>query len=169
MKELATFAGGCFWCMEPPYKKIDGVISILPGYTGGHTENPTYEEVCSGKTGHAEAVEITFDPEKVSYEKLLDIFWHSIDPTTKDKQFCDVGNQYRTAIFYHNEEQKKIAEHSKAKLQNEMAVVTEIVPATTFYPAEEYHREFYKKNPQRYEQYSYFSGRKERLKELWEK
>jgi peptide-methionine (S)-S-oxide reductase len=169
--EKATFAGGCFWCMQPPFDKLDGVISTTAGYTGGHTKNPTYEEVSAGGTGHAESVQIVYDPAKTSYEKLLDVFWHNIDPTVKDRQFCDTGNQYRTAIFYHNEMQRKLAEASKISLEKTKPfkgpIVTEITRATEFYPAEEYHQEYYKKNPIRYKFYRYTCGRDRRLRELW--
>jgi len=166
--EKATFAGGCFWCMEPPFDKLDGVYSTTSGYTGGHKENPTYEEVSSGGTGHAESVEVLYDPEKISYEKLLEVFWVNIDPTVKDRQFCDPGNQYRTAIFYHNEEQKALAEASKIPVVEKFGTVyTEIVPATTFYPAEDYHQDFYKKNPAHYKYYRTGCGRDKRLEELW--
>jgi peptide-methionine (S)-S-oxide reductase len=171
--EKATFAGGCFWCMEAPFDKMDGVVSVTAGYTGGQKKEPTYEEVSSGGTGHAESVEIIFDPKRISYSKLLDIFWHNIDPTVKDRQFCDVGHQYRSAIFYHNEEQKALAEDSKKALEKSKRfagpIYTEIVPASTFYPAEEYHQHYYKKNPIRYKFYRYNCGRDERLKELWGK
>lgn len=163
--ELATFAGGCFWCMEHPFDKLNGVLGVQVGYTGGKTLNPTYEEVCTGKTGHTEAVQITFDPSKISYQTLLDVFWHNIDPTAKDQQFCDIGTQYRTAIFTHSDEQQAIAEHSRAGLK--MKVVTEIVPAAPFYPAETYHQQYYQKNPSRYQFYRLGSGRDKRLKELW--
>ncbi len=171
--EKATFAGGCFWCMEPAFDHVPGVVSVTVGYTGGTKKNPTYEEVSSGTTGHAESIEVVYDPTKVSYEKLLDIFWHNIDPTVKDRQFCDVGHQYRSAIFYHNEEQKRLAEASKEALEASKRlkgpVYTEIVPASTFYPAEEYHQEYYKKNPVRYKYYRWNCGRDQRLKELWGK
>jgi peptide-methionine (S)-S-oxide reductase len=167
----ATFAGGCFWCMEGPFDKLPGVISTTSGYTGGKTKNPTYEQVSSGTTGHAESVEIEYDPSKVTYEKLLDVFWHNIDPTQRDGQFCDHGSQYRTAIFYHNDEQRKLAESSKAALQKNKPfkgdIVTEIVPAPQFYPAEEYHQDFYKKNPVRYKIYRSGCGRDARLQALW--
>ena len=168
--ETATFAGGCFWCMQPEYDGLEGVISTTVGYTGGHTKNPTYEEVSAGGTGHAESIQIVYDPSKITYAKLLEIFWHNIDPTVKDAQFCDHGHQYRSAIFYHNEEQKKLAEQSKEELTKSKrfkSVETEIVPASTFYPAEEYHQEYYKKNPIRYKFYRYTCGRDQRLKELW--
>jgi len=167
----AIFAGGCFWCMEPPFDKTDGVIATISGYTGGTKVNPTYEEVSSGTTGHAESVQVEYDPKKVSYEKLLDVFWHNVDPTQKDGQFCDHGNQYRTAIFVANDEQKKLAEASKAALMKSKPfkgdIVTEIVPATTFYPAEDYHQDYYLKNPVRYKFYRTGCGRDARLKELW--
>jgi len=167
----ATFAGGCFWCMEPPYDKLDGVIATISGYIGGTKLNPTYEEVSGGRTGHAEAVQVEYDPKKVSYEKLLDVFWHNIDPTQKDAQFCDHGTQYRSGIFVHNDEQKKLAEASKAALMKSKPfkgeIVTEIVPATTFYPAEDYHQDYYMKNPVRYKIYRTGCGRDARLKEVW--
>ncbi len=167
----ATFAGGCFWCMEPPFDKLDGVISTTSGYTGGQKLNPTYEEVSAGRTGHAEAVQIVYDPKKINYEKLLDVFWHNVDPTVKDAQFCDHGNQYRTGIFVHDEQQKQMAEKSKSELEKskpfKAALVTEIVAATQFYPAEEYHQDYYMKNPIRYKFYRNGCGRDARLKELW--
>jgi peptide-methionine (S)-S-oxide reductase len=171
--EKATFAGGCFWCMEAPFDKIEGVKSVTAGYTGGRKKNPTYEEVSSGTTGHAESVQIVYDPLKISYQKLLDVFWHNIDPLAKDRQFCDAGNQYRSAIFYHNEEQKRIAEQSKKALEESKKlggpIYTEIVATTEFYPAEDYHQHYYKKNPIRYNYYRFSCGRDERLKELWGK
>ncbi len=164
----ATFAGGCFWCMEAAFDKLDGVLSTTSGYTGGQKEHPTYQEVSAGETGHSEAVEVTFDPQKVSYEKLLEVFWRNIDPTVKDQQFCDIGNQYRTAIFYHSEEQQRLAETSKKNAEERFdAVYVEIVPASTFYTAEEYHQDFYRKNPERYQAYREGCGQDERLKELW--
>ena len=167
----ATFAGGCFWCMEPPFDKLDGVISTTSGYTGGTKVNPTYQEVSAGATGHAEAVQVEYDPKRVSYEKLLDVFWHNVDPTQKDGQFCDHGSQYRTAIFVHDAEQKRLADASKAALAKSKPfkgdIVTEIVPATTFYPAEEYHQDYYMKNPLRYKLYRTSCGRDARLKEVW--
>ncbi len=168
----ATFAGGCFWCMEPPYDKLDGVISTTSGYIGGQKDNPTYREVSAGGTGHAEAVEIVYDPEQISYADLLEVFWQNIDPTVKDRQFCDPGNQYRTAIFYHDEEQKRLAEESKHALvesQRFKNIFTEIVAASTFYVAEEYHQDYYRKNPLRYKYYRTSCGRDKRLKELWGK
>lgn len=167
----ATFAGGCFWCMEPPFDKLEGVLSTTSGYTGGQKQNPTYEEVSAGGTGHAEAVQIVYDPTKISYSQLLEVFWRNIDPLTKDAQFCDYGNQYRTAIFYHNEEQKRLAEQSKEALEKsgrlKKPIVTQIVAATEFYPAEDYHQDYYQKNPARYKFYRYSCGRDQRLKELW--
>lgn len=167
----ATFAGGCFWCMQHPFDELDGVISTTAGYTGGHTKNPTYEEVSAGATGHAESVRVVYDPERVSYAKLLDVFWHNVDPLTANRQFCDGGNQYRTAIFYHDESQQRLAEESKRALEKAHGwrIVTEIVSAGAFYPAEEYHQEFYKKNPVRYKTYRFLCGRDQRLKELWGK
>ncbi len=169
--EKATFAGGCFWCMEEALDRLDGVLTTTSGYTGGQKRNPTYEEVSAGGTGHAEAVQITYDTAKVEYEKILDLFWHNIDPTTPNKQFCDVGNQYRSAIFYHNETQKRLAEDSKKMVEKTRKfaepIVTEIVPASEFYPAEEYHQNFYLKNPLRYKFYKYSCGRAQRLQELW--
>ena len=165
----ATFAGGCFWCMEPPYDELEGVISTISGYTGGTKKNPTYEEVSAGTTGHAEAVQITYDPTKIRYEKLLDVFWRNIDPLTANAQFCDSGSQYRSAIFYHDETQKNLAEASKKRLQSrfKQPIVTEIVRATEFYPAEDYHQDYYKKNPVRYKIYRYGCGRDQRLQTLW--
>jgi peptide-methionine (S)-S-oxide reductase len=167
----ATFAGGCFWCMEPPFDKLDGVISTTSGYTGGQKKNPTYEEVSAGGTGHAEAVQILYDPAKVSYQKLLEVFWHNIDPTVEDRQFCDHGNQYRTGIFFHDETQKRLARESKAALDKSRPfkepIVTEIVPAGDFYAAEEYHQDFSKKNPFRYNLYRTNCGRDRRLRQLW--
>ena len=168
---IATFAGGCFWCVEADFDKVDGVISTTSGYTGGHTANPSYEQVSHGGTGHAESVEIAYDPAKVSYKKLLDVFWHNIDPLAKDRQFCDRGDQYRSAIFYHDEEQRALAEASKAAVEKrfEQPVATQIVPAGAFYKAEEYHQDYYKKNPIRYKFYRFNCGRDARLEELWGK
>lgn len=167
----ATFAGGCFWCMEHPFDQLEGVISVIPGYTGGHKNNPTYKEVSAGGTGHAESVQIVYDPAKISYEKLLNVFWHNIDPTVKDRQFCDTGNQYRSAIFYHNEKQQQIALKSKEMLEKNKPfkgnIETEIVRAGKFYPAENYHQHYYRKNPIRYKYYRYSCGRDKRLKEIW--
>jgi len=169
--ETATFAGGCFWCMEPPFDKLEGVISTTSGYTGGHKKDPTYKEVSHGSTGHAEAVQIVYDPKKVSYTKLLDVFWHNVDPTNAHGQFCDNGDQYRSEIFYHNEEQRRLAVASEQDLEKhkrfEAPIVTRIAPATTFYPAEEYHQDYYQKNPIRYKYYRYSCGRDQRLEQLW--
>ncbi len=168
----ATFAGGCFWCMEPPFDSLHGVVSTTSGYTGGSKANPTYEEVSAGGTGHAEAVQVVYDPAKISYTELLKVFWRNIDPTVKDRQFCDSGNQYRTAIFYHDEEQRRLAEASKLALENTKPfpdpLVTEITAASEFYPAEDYHQDYYKKNPVRYKFYRYNCGRDQRLEELWD-
>ena len=167
----ATFAGGCFWCMEHPFDELPGVIATMSGYTGGHMKNPTYEQVSSGGTGHAEAVEILYDPAKVSYSKLLEVFWRNIDPTTSDRQFCDVGSQYRPVIFYHDEEQRKLAEESKQQIEKtkrfKEPIVVPIAAAAEFYPAEDYHQDFYKKSPYRYKTYRYGCGRDWRLKNLW--
>lgn len=169
--EKATFAGGCFWCMEPPFKKLPGVQKVVSGYTGGQKENPSYEEVCSGATGHCEAVEIHFDPSEIGYKELLDVFWQNIDPTTPNQQFADVGTQYRTAVFYHNEEQRRLAEESKRRLEKSgrfsRPLVTEITPASSFYPAEEYHQNYHTKNPLHYQMYSQGSGRGRYLREAW--
>jgi peptide-methionine (S)-S-oxide reductase len=170
-RERAIFAGGCFWCMEPPFDALDGVVSTTSGYAGGKVANPTYEQVSAGGTGHAEAVEVVYDPGKVSYEKLLDVFWHNVDPTTPDRQFCDSGSQYRTAIFVVDERQRALAEKSKRDLAASGVlrdpIVTEIVAADTFYPAEEYHQDYYRKNPIRYRFYRSGCGRDRRLRELW--
>lgn len=168
---LATFAGGCFWCTEADFDKVDGVVSTTSGYIGGHKEDPSYKEVSSGGTGHTEAVQIEYDPDKVSYQALLDVFWVNHDPTTNDRQFCDKGEQYRPGIFYHNAEQQKLAQASKEAVKEKVSfdVVTEITEATTFYPAEEYHQDYYNKNPVRYKYYRYACGREARLEELWGK
>jgi peptide methionine sulfoxide reductase msrA/msrB len=169
--EKATFAGGCFWCMEPPFENLEGVVKVVPGYTGGTKENPTYEEVSTGRTGHLEAVQIIYDPAKVRYEKLVDVFWTQIDPTDEGGQFVDRGSQYETAIFYHDDEQKRIAEESKAQLEKsgkyDRPIVTKIRPYSKFYEAEDYHQDFYKKSPARYKSYKFFSGREQFLKRIW--
>ncbi len=167
----ATFAGGCFWCMEPPFEKLAGVVSVTSGYTGGAKANPSYEEVSAGGTGHAEAVEIKYDPSQVSFEKLLDVFWRNIDPTVADRQFCDVGSQYRSAIFVHDAAQRKAAEASLAAVAKKLGlpVKTQIADAGRFYPAEEYHQDYAKKNPLRYRYYRHGCGRDARLEELWGK
>ena len=171
--DKAYFAGGCFWCMEPPFEDLDGVIEATSGYMGGSVENPTYEEVTTGSTGHAEVVEILYDPKIVSYEELLEVFWRNIDPTALNYQFADVGTQYRTEIFTVGENQKKLAENSKVELENSgkfnKPIVTAITDAPAFYIAEEYHQDFYKKQSMRYQMYAEASGRKGYLKETWEK
>jgi peptide-methionine (S)-S-oxide reductase len=168
-RAVATFAGGCFWCVESDFDRVAGVLETISGYTGGHVANPTYEQVSSGTTGHAESVEVIYDPSKVSYQQLLTYYWHHIDPTVKDQQFCDYGNQYRTAIFVHGEEQRKLAEASKKEVAAELKVpiYTQIVNAGPFYRAEEYHQDFYKKNPLKYEFYRWNCGRDQRVKQIW--
>jgi len=167
----ATFAGGCFWCMVHPFQVLHGVVSVTSGYTGGGKPSPTYEEVSSGTTGHAESVDVVYDPALVSYQKLLDTFWHNVDPLAKNFQFCDHGSQYRSAIFTHDATQKQLADASRAEVQKrfKQPVQTEIVPAATFWPAEEYHQDYYKKNPLRYNFYRTSCGRDHRLEELWGK
>jgi len=169
--EKSTFAGGCFWCMEAPFDKLPGVVSVTSGYTGGDRKNPTYEQVSAGGTGHAEAVQIVYDPARTGYARLLDVFWHNTDPTVVDRQFCDIGSQYRTGIFYHSEEQRQLALKSKEALEKSKPfkgqIVTEVTKAGEFYPAEEYHQHYYKKNPIRYRYYRGSCGRDQRLKELW--
>ncbi len=169
--EKATFAGGCFWCMEHPFDELPGVVSVTSGYTGGQKKNPTYKEVSAGGTGHTESVQVVYDPAKIGYEKLLTVFWHNIDPTAQDRQFCDSGNQYRSAIFFHTDDQRRSAVKSKEALERNKPfrepVVTEITRASEFYPAEEYHQNYYKKNPIRYKYYRNGCGRDQRLKELW--
>lgn len=167
---VAIFAGGCFWCMEPPFDAIPGVISTVSGYTGGHTENPTYKEVSNGKTGHLEAVQVTYDPTKVSYAKLLKVFWHNIDPFDNDGQFCDKGEQYKSVIFYQDEKQKQFAETSKLEIKKKLLdkdVVTAIKPAGKFYLAEEYHQDYYLKNSVKYKFYRFTCGRDHRLGKIW--
>lgn len=165
----ATFAGGCFWCMEPPFDKLDGVSATISGYIGGTTKNPSYELVSTGSTGHAEAVQITYDPKKISYEKLLEVFWRNIDPLTANAQFCDHGSQYRSGVFYHDENQKRLAEVSKKEIAKRFKepVVTEITAAGEFYPGEDYHQDYYKQNPLRYNFYRGGCGRDRRLEQLW--
>jgi peptide methionine sulfoxide reductase msrA/msrB len=169
--EYATFAGGCFWCMEPPFENLDGVHEVIAGYTGGDIENPTYEEVSSGESGHYEAVQVRYDPERITYEELLEVYWRQIDPTDADGQFADRGTQYRTAIFYHNQSQKESAEESKLRLEEsgkyDKPIVTEILPYKEFYPAEDYHQDYYQKNPARYEYYKQHSGREDYLEVIW--
>ncbi|TWU58153.1 peptide-methionine (S)-S-oxide reductase MsrA [Rubripirellula reticaptiva] len=165
----ATFAGGCFWCMEPPFDKMPGVISTTSGYTGGRTPNPTYEAVKTGRTGHIESMQVTYDPAKVTYQALLTLYWHNVDPITANGQFCDKGGQYRTAIFYENDEQKELAEQSKLSIAKQLniRVRTEIIKATKFYPAEDYHQDYYIKNPTKYKFYRWTCGRDARLDEIW--
>jgi peptide methionine sulfoxide reductase msrA/msrB len=169
--EIATFAGGCFWCTEADFEKVEGVVKVTSGYTGGHKENPTYEEVSAGGTGHVEAVQVVYDPEKVSYKELLDVFWRHVDPTDPGGQFVDRGSQYRTVIFYHNDEQRRLAEKSKDELSKsqrfEKPIVTEIVKFTKFYRAEDYHQDYYKNHSIRYKYYRYASGRDQFLKKVW--
>jgi peptide-methionine (S)-S-oxide reductase len=177
--ERAIFAGGCFWCMEQPFDVLNGVVSTTSGYIGGKKESPTYTEISTGTTGHTEAVEIVYDPSKVSYKQLLEVFWVNIDPVVKDQQFCDIGSQYRSGIFFVNEEQKKLALDSKEALNKGQAygaakpvgfskgVVTEVTEAMKFWPAEVYHQDYYLKNPIRYKGYRYNCGRDARLKTLW--
>lgn len=169
----ATFAGGCFWCVEEVFQETDGVLSATSGYTGGREADPTYEQVSDGRTGHAESVEVTFDPARVTYEQLLQLFWHNIDPITPERQFCDGGHQYRSAIFYHDATQRRLAEASKRALEASKRfgepIVTEIVPAGRFYPAEGYHQDYYQRNPLRYKFYKFNCGRAQRLEELWGK
>jgi peptide-methionine (S)-S-oxide reductase len=172
-QQVATFAGGCFWCMEPPFDRLNGVLATTSGYIGGKLKNPTYDQVSHEPTGHAEAVQILFDPEKITYEKLLEVFWRNIDPTALDFQFCDMGSQYRSAIFYHSAAQKAAAVSSKQALEKDKpfagGIVTEITAASEFYTAENYHQNYYKINPVRYKYYRYSCGRDQRLQELWGK
>lgn len=169
--ETAIFAGGCFWCMEPPFDKLDGVISTTSGYTSGHKKNPTYKEVSAGITGHTEAIQVIFDPKQISYAELLQVFWKNIDPVAVDRQFCDSGSQYRSGIYFLNKTQEIAAKQSLKQLQEtkpfEEKIATEVVAASTFYPAEEYHQNYYIKNPLRYKYYRYSCGRDQRLTELW--
>ena len=170
-RKTATFAGGCFWCMQPPFRNAEGVIGVVSGYAGGKKENPTYEEVSTGTTGHFEAVQVTYNEEKISYDALLDIFWKQIDPTDPIGQFADKGSQYRTVIFYHDEEQKNLAEASKKKIETsgkfKKPITTEIRPYTNFYPAEEYHQDYDRKNPGRYKEYKALSGREGFIEKTW--
>ena len=167
----ATFAGGCFWCMEPPFDTLDGVISTTSGYSGGVQRYPTYGDVSSGRTAHAEAVEVVYDPTKISYAQLLDVFWLNIDPLTRNRQFCDGGAQYRTAIFFHGDEQERLARESKQRIEDsgrfDQPIVTQIVEAAEFWTAEDYHQDYYLKNPLRYKFYRFSCGRDRRLDELW--
>jgi peptide-methionine (S)-S-oxide reductase len=168
-RAVATFAGGCFWCVESDFDKVKGVISTTSGYTGGKVVDPGYERVSAGGTGHAEAVQVVYDPSQVSYQQLLAYFWRHVDPTVKDRQFCDHGNQYRTAIFVHNDEERKMAEASKKKVEAELKkpIYTQIAAAGPFYAAEEYHQDFYKKNPTKYKFYRWNCGRDQRLEQIW--
>ncbi|MDT9024382.1 peptide-methionine (S)-S-oxide reductase MsrA [Rossellomorea yichunensis] len=170
-KEIATFAGGCFWCMVKPFDELPGIIDVVSGYSGGHLENPTYQDIKEGNSGHYEAVQITFNPDLFSYERLLELYWPQIDPTDDGGQFHDRGNQYRTAIFYHNEHQKQLAENTKNEIVDsgrfKKPIVTNILPASTFYPAEEYHQKFYKKNPDEYKQDRAKSGRDQFIDNHW--
>ena len=167
----ATFGGGCFWCMEPPFDEIDGVISTTSGYSGGPEKDPTYKQVSSGTTGHTEVVQVLYDPAKISYEQLLEVFWRNIDPTTENRQFCDWGSQYRTAVFFHDAEQGRLAQTCKQKIEEsgriDAPIVTEITAFTAFYPAEEYHQDFYKKNPVHYKRYRTGCGRDDTLRRIW--
>jgi len=169
--DTATFAGGCFWCMEPPFDELPGVVSTTSGYTGGRVANATYEQVSAGATGHAEAVQVVFEPAKIGYERLLAVFWKNVDPLTPNAQFCDEGNQYRSAIFYHDEGQRRAADSSKRALQPRFRepIVTEVVAAGPFYRAEEYHQDYYTKNPIRFRFYKTSCGREARLDEVWGK
>lgn len=169
----AYFAGGCFWCMEEAFEKVDGVIAVVSGYMGGTVANPTYEQVSDGRTGHAESIEVTYDPTKVTYQKLLDAFWRNIDPVTPNAQFCDHGIQYRAVVFYTTDEEKQLSEESKNKIEQSKRlpapIVTQLVQASTFYQAEDYHQDYYKKNPLRYKYYKFSCGRAQRLEALWGK
>jgi len=169
----AYFAGGCFWCMEEAFEKVEGVVSVVSGYMGGTVSDPTYEQVSAGRTGHAEAVEVSYDPAKVSYQKLLEAFWRNIDPVMPNAQFCDHGNQYRAVVFYGTEEEQRLSEESKSALERSKRfsapIVTQLVKASTFYQAEEYHQDYYKKNPIRYKYYKFSCGRAQRLEALWGK
>lgn len=169
-RETAIFAGGCFWCVESDFEKLDGVIEVVSGYTDGHTENPTYKDIGTGTTGHVEAAEITYDPTKVTYPELLDYFWRHIDPTVENRQFCDSGSQYRSGIYWKNDEQRKAAQKSLKTLQESgrfKQIYTELKPASRFWKAEEYHQDYYKKNPVRYRFYRFNCGRDARVEELW--
>jgi len=170
-KATATFAGGCFWCMVHPFDQLPGVISVTSGYSGGTKDHPTYEEVSAGGTGHAESVQVVYDPARVTYEKLLDVYWHNIDPFARESQFCDHGHQYRSVIFYHDAAQKQLAEATKVAWEKKLGkpIATEIVAYTKFWPAEDYHQDYYKKNPLRYKYYRYSCGRDQRLEQVWGK
>ena len=167
----AYFAGGCFWCMEEAFEQVEGVIEVVSGYMGGTVANPSYEQVSGGSTGHAESVEVSYDPAKVSYQKLLDVFWRNVDPITPNAQFCDHGSQYRSAVFYGTDEEQRLTAESKAAIERSKRfsapIVTQVVKASVFYPAEDYHQDFYKKNPLRYKSYKFGCGRARRLETLW--
>ena len=169
--EVATFAGGCFWCMEPPFDELEGVVATISGYTGGHQPDPTYEDVSAGGTGHIEAVQVRYDPARIGYERLLEVYWRNVDPTDAGGQFCDRGHSYTTAIFFHDEHQRRLALRSKSALERSKPfaepVVTPILPAAAFYPAEEYHQDYYLENPLRYKVYRFGCGRDRRLEALW--
>ncbi len=169
----AYFAGGCFWCMEEVFEQVDGVIAVVSGYMGGTVVNPTYEQVSSGNTGHTESVEVIYDPTKVTYQKLLDTFWHNVDPVTPNAQFCDRGSQYRSAVFYGTDEERRLSHESKKAIEQSKRfsgpIVTQLVQASAFYSAENYHQDFYKKNPIRYKLYKFNCGRAQRLEALWGK
>ncbi len=169
--EQATLAGGCFWCMEPPFDALDGVISTISGYAGGAEKNPNYEQVASGQTSHAEAIQISYDKRKLSYKQILDVYWRQVDPTTLNRQFADIGPHYRSAIFCHDEQQRQLAEQSKQQLQDSgvfaTAIVTEIKLLISFYPAEDYHQNYYQTNPSRYKFYRHHSGRDQFLEKIW--
>jgi len=167
----ATFAGGCFWCMEPPFEALPGVVSVTSGYSGGMERNPTYTEVSAGKTGHAESIQVLYDPKRITYDALLRVYWHNVDPTSGDGQFCDRGRQYRPVIFYHNAAERRVAQDSRTRAARELRVkkpiLVQIVPLTAFYPAEDYHQDYYRKNPEQYHEYRTGCGRDRRLRELW--
>ena len=169
----AYFAGGCFWCMEEAFEHVEGVVEVVSGYMGGTVANPRYEQVSGGSTGHAESIEVSYDPAKVSYQKLLDVFWRNVDPITPNAQFCDHGSQYRSAVFYGTDEERRLSEESKAAIERSKRfsapIATQLVNASTFYQAEDYHQDYYKKNPLRYKYYKYGCGRAQRLEALWGK
>jgi peptide-methionine (S)-S-oxide reductase len=171
IRATAMFAGGCFWCMEPPFDQLAGVLSTTSGYAGGRVKNPTYEQVSRGGTGHAEVVQVTYDPAKITFQQLLETFWRNVDPFDGGGQFCDRGDQYRAAVFYASEDEKRLADASRQKVQEQLGrtVVTAIMPAATFYAAEDYHQDYYKKNPLQYKFYSWNCGRAQRLETLWKK
>ena len=167
----ATFAGGCFWCMEPPFEALPGVVSVTSGFSGGMERNPTYEEVSAGKTGHAESIQVLYDPKRITYDQLLRVYWHNVDPTSGDGQFCDRGKQYRPVIFYHSAAERRVAQDSRARAKRELRVkqpiMVQILPFTAFYAAEDYHQDYYRKNPEHYLEYRTGCGRDRRLRELW--